>query len=284
MKIIVPDYYKEFKCIADKCQHTCCKGWEVEIDDVSLERYSDIAYINEKIERTDDNHFKLIEDEKCPFLLESGLCDMIVIYGEEMICQTCADHPRYRNFWTDRIEMGLGLVCEEAARIILSRETPMRLVVLSDEKDLCESSYADNVAADNVTADNVTSDNVTAADDATDDGAEHDVQVDASELPEDEAWLMELRDNMLCEVDSIETEHPMRRLREYLIYRHIPDALYDDRLEERIAFIDRFMELVKSSFDESDGSFDSLVDIVRQYSYDIEYDEEVKERYLESSE
>lgn len=273
MKIIVPDYYKEFKCIADKCQHTCCKGWEVEIDDVSLERYSDIAYINEKIERTDDNHFKLIEDEKCPFLLESGLCDMIVIYGEEMICQTCADHPRYRNFWTDRIEMGLGLVCEEAARIILSRETPMRLVVLSNEKDLCESSYADNVAADNVTAD----------DDATDDGAEYDVQVDASGLPEDEAWLMELRDNMLCEVDSIETEHSMRRLREYLIYRHIPDALYDDRLEERIAFIDKFMELVKISFDESDGSFDSLVDIVRQYSYDIEYDEEVKERYLESS-
>lgn len=268
MKIIVPDYYKEFKCIADKCQHTCCKGWEVEIDDVSLERYSDIAYINEKIERTDDNHFKLIEDEKCPFLLESGLCDMIVIYGEEMICQTCADHPRFRNFWTDRIEMGLGLVCEEAARIILSREIPMRLVVLSDEKDLCESSYADNV---------------TAADDATDDGAEYDVQVDASGLPEDEAWLMELRDNMLCEVDSIETEQSMRRLREYLIYRHIPDALYDDRLEERIAFIDRFMELVKISFDESDGSFDSLVDIVRQYSYDIEYDEEVKERYLESS-
>jgi len=250
MKIIVPDYYKEFKCIADKCQHTCCKGWEVEIDDVSLERYSDIAYINEKIERTQDNHFKLIEDEKCPFLLESGLCDMIVNFGEEMICQTCADHPRFRNFWSDRIEMGLGLVCEEAAGIILSKETPMALEVLSEDMD-------------------------------AEDGADEDeIKIDSDVLPEDEEWLMALRDKMILEAADKEDMQPMRRLREYLIYRHIPDALYDDRLEERIAFIDRFMELVKSSFDESDGSFDSLVDIVRQYSYDIEYDEEVKERYL----
>ena len=32
MQIIVPDYYKEFSCIADHCRHSCCIGWEIDID------------------------------------------------------------------------------------------------------------------------------------------------------------------------------------------------------------------------------------------------------------
>ena len=33
MKIRVPDYYDEFKCIADKCTDTCCAGWQVDVDE-----------------------------------------------------------------------------------------------------------------------------------------------------------------------------------------------------------------------------------------------------------
>ena len=29
----VPDYYKKFSCIADKCPDTCCAGWEIVVDD-----------------------------------------------------------------------------------------------------------------------------------------------------------------------------------------------------------------------------------------------------------
>ena len=38
MKITAPDYYSQFKCIADQCRHTCCVGWEIEVDDEGLER------------------------------------------------------------------------------------------------------------------------------------------------------------------------------------------------------------------------------------------------------
>ena len=37
MKIYVPDYYSEFSCIADKCSDNCCIGWEIDIDENSLE-------------------------------------------------------------------------------------------------------------------------------------------------------------------------------------------------------------------------------------------------------
>ena len=34
MKIYAPAYYRDFKCIADKCKNICCKaGWGIEIDD-----------------------------------------------------------------------------------------------------------------------------------------------------------------------------------------------------------------------------------------------------------
>lgn len=234
MKVIVPDYYKEFKCIADKCKHTCCKGWEIEIDDESLARFEKHPDICKHIEKSEDNHFALLEGECCPFLNVNGLCNMILEYGEDMICQTCADHPRFRNYWSNCIELGLGMVCEEAARIILSQEDKMELLILSD------------------------------------DGGKE-------ELPEDEEWLMQIRDNLLKQVDE---DGPIARLKEYLIYRHIADALYDDRLEERIAFVDYFVELVRSKWQETDESFEALIEVVRALSYDIEYDDEEKERIL----
>lgn len=252
MKVIVPDYYNEFKCIADRCKHTCCKGWEVEIDDDSMARYEGYPDIKDKVEQGEDNHFRLLPGEICPFLRADGLCEMIVKYGEDMICQTCRDHPRFRNYWSDRIEMGIGLVCEEAARLILSKETPMKLVVLPGTED----GVAEDIMSDDMLVDN------------------------RARLPEDEEWLMGIRDDMIARAIDMEKVPLMARLREYLIYRHISDALYDDRLEERIGFIDSFMDLVKTRWEASDGSFESLVDIVRQYSYDIEYDEDEKEKYL----
>ena len=30
MTVTVPSYYKDFKCIADKCRHSCCIGWEID--------------------------------------------------------------------------------------------------------------------------------------------------------------------------------------------------------------------------------------------------------------
>ena len=40
MKLFAPKYYEDFSCIADKCRHSCCIGWEIDIDPETLAKYS----------------------------------------------------------------------------------------------------------------------------------------------------------------------------------------------------------------------------------------------------
>ena len=42
MKEYIPDYYKDFQCIADKCKDSCCIGWEIMIDSKSYKKYQNV--------------------------------------------------------------------------------------------------------------------------------------------------------------------------------------------------------------------------------------------------
>lgn len=120
---VEPDFYKDFSCIADKCRHSCCLGWEIDIDEESLRRFMAVEgefgeFMRRNIELEPTPHFVLAEDERCPFLQENGLCRMILTLGEEVICDICREHPRFYNELPGRIEAGLGLCCEEVCRLI----------------------------------------------------------------------------------------------------------------------------------------------------------------------
>ena len=39
---VVPDFYPEFHCIASACRHSCCVGWEVDVDPETLARYRQV--------------------------------------------------------------------------------------------------------------------------------------------------------------------------------------------------------------------------------------------------
>lgn len=139
MRLIAPDYYPLFRCAADACRHTCCAGWEIGIDEETLELYRSLPQdwrkkLFDNMEETDGEFsFRLVEGERCPFLNRAGLCDLILAFGEHALCQICADHPRFRNFFSDRTEIGLGLCCEEAGRVILFRAEKMKLICLEDD-------------------------------------------------------------------------------------------------------------------------------------------------------
>jgi lysine-N-methylase len=70
----------------------------------------------------DEPHFRLCEDERCPHLDKRGLCNIISNLGEEYLCNICRAHPRFYNDTINGKEAGLGMACEEAARIILSSD------------------------------------------------------------------------------------------------------------------------------------------------------------------
>ena len=124
MKLYAPAYYKHFKCIADACEHSCCVGWEIDIDERTLEKYKELknSYapaIMESISQKETPHFRLCADDRCPHLDERGLCKIILNVGEEYLSHICREHPRFYNF-TSVAEVGVGMSCPEAARIILS--------------------------------------------------------------------------------------------------------------------------------------------------------------------
>ena len=142
MKIIAPAYFNRFACIAARCRHSCCVGWEVDIDEESLVRYSEMSHpYAEKIRASIEGetpHFKLLEGERCPHLDASGLCKIITECGDTALCQICRDHPRYRNFYDGVVEIGLGLSCEEAVRNALSADTGF---IASDSEDMTDATY-----------------------------------------------------------------------------------------------------------------------------------------------
>ena len=141
---VYPDYYKDFKCIASDCRHNCCIGWEIDIDEDTDKYYREYkGNLAPRLQRdicrsTDTPHFILKEKERCPFLGSKNLCDIITEMGEDRLCQVCAEHPRFHNELPDRTESGLGMCCEEAARLILTRKAPTRFITegeceISDE-------------------------------------------------------------------------------------------------------------------------------------------------------
>ena len=124
MKLYAPKYYKNFKCIADKCEHSCCIGWEIDVDKRTTRKYKSLKQgygltILSTISKGKDPHFVLDEGERCPHLDKNGLCKIITNLGSDYLCDICREHPRFYNY-TSVSEVGIGLSCPEAARIVLS--------------------------------------------------------------------------------------------------------------------------------------------------------------------
>lgn len=133
MIVRLPAYCESFRCSASECSDNCCIGWEIDIDEKSLDLYSCVTgefgeRLKENISFDGTPHFVLKKDERCPFLNGNNLCDIYATLGEHNLCQICADHPRFYNELDDRVEAGLGLCCEEAARLIITKKEPTKLV------------------------------------------------------------------------------------------------------------------------------------------------------------
>lgn len=131
MTELLPALSGAFHCVAGACRHTCCKGWEIDIDPTTRAKYAAMTgEIGQRlhaaiVDTADGASFRLRADERCPMLNDNGLCDLITACGEGALCQICADHPRYRNEFSTFVEVGFGLCCEAAADLTLHWEAPM---------------------------------------------------------------------------------------------------------------------------------------------------------------
>ncbi len=145
MKEYVLNYYSKFKCVAGDCKHTCCAGWEMLIDGQSLNNYknarSSFSGALKNGINFNKSKFKTDKKGRCAFLNENNLCNIIINLGENSLCQVCKDHPRFRTFFADRTEMGLGFCCEEVAKVVLSFDEKIAPVLISDDNNEKELDF-----------------------------------------------------------------------------------------------------------------------------------------------
>lgn len=139
MKIRVPEYFKDFKCIASECEDTCCAGWGIVIDDETYKKYQKVEGAfgdrlrNEIVHDGGENIF-VLKGNDCPFLDKNKLCDIYKNVGEEGLCYTCKQYPRYTEEFGSLREVGISLSCPEAARIIL-RDSKKAIFELSENDE-----------------------------------------------------------------------------------------------------------------------------------------------------
>ncbi len=310
MKTIAPSYYQKFKCIADKCKHSCCIGWEIDIDDDTFEYYKSIdgsfgKRLKENIDTEEDvSHFILDETERCPFLNKNGLCDIICTLGENSLCQICDDHPRYRNFYGDRTEIGVGLCCEEAARIIISNQDKTSLVTIDDDFVIGDEWEDEqefllfrqgifDILQNRSLSIEQRIDNMLLKCNAKVPYKTFNqwIEVYLSLERLDKNWdtlLKNLKEYKFTDNLPIKEEWNIifEQILIYFVYRHFTDSLDDGRLKERAVFVALSYEFIKNIFvmiNENNGDIilEEMVDVVRMYSSETEYSVENMEKLFD---
>ena len=131
MPRVYPDFYPRFRCRAEGCRHSCCRGWEIDVDTESAAYYRALPgplgdALRAALTEDDEGfHFSLDEEARCPFLRRDGLCRLICELGEDALCDICALHPRFFGDCGAYELAGLGLSCEAATALLLESDTPL---------------------------------------------------------------------------------------------------------------------------------------------------------------
>ncbi len=296
MKEAVPGYYQNFQCIADRCKHSCCVGWEIDIDDETMAFYESLnTDLGDRIRKSiegEEPHFILGPDERCPFLKEDGLCELICECGEEALCEICSLHPRFKNFYPSFTEMGLGLCCEEAARLILSAGELFSVkmpenIQLTEEETMFLAIRQTIFAVLQDRNQNVKErfDSVAKLFGFSFDFSLKKAQKLYASLERlDESWtdMLEGLKGFSFDESIFKSEKFQiffEQLAVYFVFRHLAEAMWDGEYGARVRFallscflIGALCAQIESVNGQID--FEKMADVVRQYSAEIEYSEE----------
>ena len=125
MLISKPAYFDRFRCLAGACPDSCCKEWDVQVDEMSAAYYRSLPgdlgdRLRDVLSAEDGETVMTIEDGRCPMWRRDGLCRIQAELGEQALCKTCREFPRLTHDYGDFVEKGLELSCPEAARLILT--------------------------------------------------------------------------------------------------------------------------------------------------------------------
>lgn len=138
MRYLKPHYYDKFVCTAADCPDTCCAGWQIMIDEDSLERYGkEPGAFGKRLRNSIDWEEECFyqNNSRCTFLNDKNLCELYKELGPDALCDTCRMYPRHTEEYEGLRELSLSLSCPEAARIMLSCKDQVRFLENETEEE-----------------------------------------------------------------------------------------------------------------------------------------------------
>ncbi len=139
MRYLKPHFYDKFVCTAGDCPDTCCAGWQIMIDEDSLEKYKSVQGSLENvciIRSTGKRSASVRMTGGARFLNDENLCDLYKALGPDAFAIPAAFYPRHTEEFEGLRNYPLSLSCPEAAKIILSCKEPVRFIEEeTDEED-----------------------------------------------------------------------------------------------------------------------------------------------------
>lgn len=139
MLVRVPDYYPHFRCLADRCPHSCCEKWEIVLDDEHISLYENVpGLLGDKLraamvrDEEGDVCFAL-NGTRCPFLDHENLCEIHRQIGEASTSITCQEHPRFTEDFGSFREISLSASCPAVNDLLLGSEAPLRFIEREDD-------------------------------------------------------------------------------------------------------------------------------------------------------
>ena len=300
MKLYTPNYYKNFKCIAEKCKHNCCIGWEIDIDEDTYEYYQTIKgkfskrFKNDIVLNDGCAGFRLDGKGRCAFLNKNNLCDIILNLGEDALCQICSDHPRFRNFYDNTIEIGLGLCCEEAGRLILGQNEKFKLVILDEDlDDNCEDEFLKLKESIFVELQN---ENHSLKEKVSTLLNKNNIEINKKDFNEwvdyfillerlDDNWTNLLHDLKVTNFDNAflatDFDKIFEKLLLYFIYRHL-DEMNESKIKFAVFSVFFISQICRYHVVKYGNlQFEDIVEYARMYSSEIEYSDENIEKIIE---
>lgn len=138
--------YDQFKCIANKCNYSCCKNWSIYIDTLHYNHYLNCGIKNlvTKTRKHNEELWQMVltEDGSCPFLSQTGLCDLIIQYGDDILCQTCQTFPRNKKRFNYTYEYSLSNACPAVISLLQQTTPPLSFELVGTEDDYDDNNNA----------------------------------------------------------------------------------------------------------------------------------------------
>lgn len=124
------DFYDKYECIGADCPYTCCKGWQIAVDDKTYREYRAASFPkNLKLmgfTRIKEGGIRCIRkiNGACPFYSREGWCSFQKNGEENLVPEVCRAYPRSCISFGDYKEVTLELSCIRVAELFVENILP----------------------------------------------------------------------------------------------------------------------------------------------------------------